>query len=310
MAAAIAQEIDSLLVRDKFEWEPYLKGKQKPAATVGEWLEKFEADHWNHVQKTPTKQNSWHKDYELKFNHIPKDEPLTLELLKRVILERTEPGSRSRDGYGMAFRLLAEFAKLPGAADLKEFEGVYSGAKPVNPRSLPNDIKILETCEQFKDGWRWLYAVIAVYGLRPHEALLALPDRLGENPPLLEIPDPTKTGYRIAFPIFADAWDINVRAYELPSIRIEGRNNNQLGMAVSQKFRQLNVEFKPYDLRHSFARRGFEFGFPPDFLAQSMGHSLAIHLKTYRAWWGDQPYLKVYREVMGRRAIASAHREE
>lgn len=49
MTVVIAQEIDSLLVRDKFEWEPYLKGKQKPAETVGEWLEKFEAAHWNNT---------------------------------------------------------------------------------------------------------------------------------------------------------------------------------------------------------------------------------------------------------------------
>lgn len=204
------------------------KGKQKLAKTVGEWLEKFETDHWNHVQKSPTKLNSWHKDYELKFNHLPKDEPLTLELLKRVVLERTEPESRSRDGYGMAFRLLAEFAELPGAEGLKEFEGVYSGGNPVNPRNLPSEVKILETGKLFKGGWQWLYAAMAVYGLRPHEALLALPDRLQEDPPLLEIPNATKTGYRIAFPISADAWDFDVQSYELPPIQIEGRNNATL----------------------------------------------------------------------------------
>lgn len=309
-AKGIAEEIDGLLIREKFDWKPYLKDKQKPAEIVGEWVEKFEAHHWEHVPKNPTTLNSWHKDYELKFNHLPKEEPLTIELLRRVILDRTEPGSRSRDGYGMAFRRLAEFAELPEAADLKKFEGVYSRTKPVNPRNLPSDEKILEVSEQFKGGWKWLYIALAVFGLRPHEALLALPDRLQEDPPLLEIPDRTKTGYRIAFPIAADEWNFDVRAYELPPIQIEGRNNNQLGMAVSQKFRQLNVGFVPYDLRHSFARRGFEFGFFPDFLAQSMGHSIEIHVKTYRAWWGDQPFLRVYRDVMSRRARASAHQEE
>ncbi|WP_190504114.1 hypothetical protein [Oscillatoria sp. FACHB-1407] len=34
MAAAIASETDNLLIRDKFEWGPYLKGKQKPPERV------------------------------------------------------------------------------------------------------------------------------------------------------------------------------------------------------------------------------------------------------------------------------------
>jgi integrase len=142
---------------------------------------------------------------------------------------------------------------------------------------------------------------MAVYGLRPHEVFRVLVDRLHEDPALLVVPTETKTGDRVAFPIGAIEWKFDLSAYELPPVRTEGRNNNQLGLAVSQKFRQLKIGFDPYDLRHCFARRGFEQGFPPDFLARSMGHSLEVHLKTYRAWWGEQPYLKVYREVMSRR---------
>lgn len=311
MAAAIASEMDSLLIRDKFEWAPYLKGKQKPPEKVGEWLEKFGTHHWEHVQKTPTTLNSWHKDYELKFNHLPKDESLTLDLLKRVILERTQPETRSRQGYAMAFRCLAEFARLPDASDLKELERGYSASTSVNPRDLPSDEMIAAERTKFHaGGWLWIYDALAVYGLRPHEVLKVYVDRLNEVPPVLEVPDDTKTGRHTVFPIPSDLWEIDIRNYQLPDIRIEGRNNNELGMAISQKFRQLNVGFVPYDLRHCYARRGFEFGFPPDFLAKSMGHSLATHLTKYRAWWGEQPYLKVYREVMSRRVTAFAHQEE
>lgn len=298
---AMAQEIESQLIRERFDWTPWLRGKQKPAETVGEWIEKFTADHWANTPREPSKLNSWHKDYELKFSHLPLEAPLTLELLKRVALERSAPASRSRVGYVFAYRRLAEFAGLSDAADLANLGKGYSGGKGVNPRSLPSDSQIAEAREKFKGGWLWVYEAIAVYGLRPHEVFLALGDRLEEEPALLEIPEETKTGIRLAFPIPADVWQFDFRSPALPEIRIEGRNNNELGMAVSQKFRQLKVGFNAYDLRHCFARRGFEFGFPPDFLAKSMGHSLEVHLRTYRAWWGEQPYLKVYREIMARR---------
>ncbi|MBE9178654.1 integrase [Oculatella sp. LEGE 06141] len=303
MAFAIAQEMESQLIKEKFDWTPYLKGKQKPSETVGEWVEKFTDHHWNNTKQTPSTLNSWHKDYELKFRHLPLDEPLSLELLKRIILERSDPGTRSRQGYAMAFRLLAEFAELVGADDLKEMGKGYSASRSVNPRDLPSDRLIAAARKKFQSyGWVWLYDALCVYGLRPHEAFVVHTDRLGQEPAVLEVPEETKTGQHTAFPIPADFWEFDVQNYQIPSIKIEGRNNNQLGMSLSQRFRQLEVGFTPYDLRHCYARRGFEFGFPPDFLAKSMGHSLDTHLTKYRAWWGEQPYLKVYQEVMRRRS--------
>jgi HPt (histidine-containing phosphotransfer) domain-containing protein len=312
-AAAIAQEIESLLIRDKFDWAAYLKGNQKPAQTVGEWLIKLEAHHWSHTPKDSSKLNSWHKDYELKFNHLPQDELLSLELLQQIAVQRSKPGTRSRQGYAMAFRVLAEFAGIPDAKTLNELGKGYSTGT-VNPRELPSDDAIaLARCKFERGGWLWIYDALAVYGLRPHEIFKALTDRISYDPPLLDVPEGTKTGAHTAFPIPADNWEIDIQTYALPAVRVEGRNNNQLGMVISQKFRQLDVGFAAYDLRHCYARRGFEFGFPPDFLARSMGHSLEVHLSTYRAWWGEQPYLRVYREVMSKRAASQAtfaHREE
>jgi hypothetical protein len=46
-------------------------------------------------------------------------------------------------------------------------------------------------------------------------------------------------------------------------------------------------------------------GLPADFAAKSMGHSLAVHMKHYRRLWGDEPYAKVYKEVMSRKAADS-----
>jgi integrase len=295
----MALDVDLKILRDRWDWDEWLGTKGDRPQLVKDWLQQFEADHWQEVAKTPSKVNSWHKDYELKFNHLPADKPLSVELLKRVILERSQPETRSRQGYAFAYSRLAEFAGLDNS-EIRRLGKGYAGGKTIAPRSLPTDEAIARAREQFSDGWGWAFEAMAIYGLRPHEVFKVQIDRLDDNPPVLIVPDGTKTGYHVAFPIPADEWEFRTK-YELPPVRTEGRNNNQLGMAISQKFRQRSIGFKPYDLRHSYARRGFEFGFPPDFLAQSMGHSLDVHLKSYRAWWGDQPYLKVYREVLTRR---------
>ena len=68
MAKAKAQEIDSQLLWGRFDWGPYLKGKQKPAKTVAEWIERYEADHWASTPRTLTKENSYQQNYRLFFN--------------------------------------------------------------------------------------------------------------------------------------------------------------------------------------------------------------------------------------------------
>ncbi len=93
---------------------------------ISDWIYKFEEDHWDKVPQEPSKLNSYHKDYRLKFNHLPVDKPLSLGLLKQVILERTQPGTCSRKGYAMTYRRLAEFAGLPDTRDLGALERGYS----------------------------------------------------------------------------------------------------------------------------------------------------------------------------------------
>ncbi len=50
-----AQEIDSQLLWGKFNWTPYLRGKSKLAQTVAEWVEKYEAAHWESTPRTPSR---------------------------------------------------------------------------------------------------------------------------------------------------------------------------------------------------------------------------------------------------------------
>ncbi len=295
---AIALEFESLLIRDKWNWADWQKTERENPQTSGEWIAAFERDHWERVPKTPVKVNSWHKDYWLKLCHLPHDRPLSIDLLRLTILARSLPGTRSRQGYSFAYARLAEFAGLP-SEEIREIGKGYAGGQSITPRSLPSDEAIALALEKFPEDWQWVYLALVLYGLRPHEVFLVECDRMEDDPPLLVVPEETKTGHRIVFPVPCSDWVLPPKK-RLPPVKTEGRNNNQLGMVISQKFRQLRLNFKAYDLRHSYARRGFEMGLPPDFLAQSMGHSLDVHLKSYRAWWGEQPYLKVYRDVIGK----------
>ena len=95
LALGLAKEIEGQLVRERFDWAPYLKGKQKPAETVAEWIERLETDHWSLTPQNPTKLNSWKKNYREQLAKLPQNEPLTAALLKQTILERSEPGTRS-----------------------------------------------------------------------------------------------------------------------------------------------------------------------------------------------------------------------
>jgi hypothetical protein len=43
VALALAKEIDSALMMGRFDWEPYLKGKQRSPQTIKDWIERLEA---------------------------------------------------------------------------------------------------------------------------------------------------------------------------------------------------------------------------------------------------------------------------
>ena len=297
MAKAIATEMESLLIQNRFDWQPYLKKAQRSPETVGDWVERYVADHWERFPKSADKAATFRKDYLLQFEKLPQDAPLTLDSLEKTILEHTQPATRARKGYAMAYWKLAAFAGLP-VDSLKRLGSGYN-ADSVNPRNLPSDEAIVTAWECIKDpGWRWIFEAMAIYGLRPHETFLAIPSQL-EELPVLEVPDESKTGHHIAFPMRCEHWPFEASEHCLPRIKLDGLTNRQIGMKVSPKFKQWGMSFVPYDLRHAYARRGYEMGFPPEFLARSMGHSYAVHCKTYKAWIGKDTDLKLYRKILG-----------
>ena len=292
LAKLKAQEIDNQVLWGKFDWNPYLKGKHKPATTVGEWVERYEAAHWQTTQRTPSKDSSYHNNYRLIFRRLPQAELLTLDLLKRTLLQESEPETRSREVFCMAYRRLAEFMKRQGTIDAEVFEGFRLEVlklsrgyepKPVNPEDLPTEAQIVELWHGIKQpGWKWVYGMLATYGLRPHEIFNLDVERFTRKTEALRVFDTTKTGQRLAYPC-PSAWRERFKLWDvqLPDIQAEGKSNKDLGRKVSQEFREQKIWHNPYDLRHAWCIRTALLGVPDGVAARWAGHSVAVRTKIY-----------------------------
>jgi len=287
-----AKSMGVALDSGKFSWDNWIEtpGEEQ---TISQWLEKFEDDHWQRTKRTDAAMTTW-KDYRIIFGKLPGDRTLTLEALLEVV-KSTEPDSRTRKKTCTYLYKLGRFASLDGVEAIKELAGNYS-ADAVQPRKLPSDKLIAEYRETIKtESWRWVYGMLATYGLRSHEVFhLDL-----EDFPVVRVLK-GKTGERFVYPLYpewADKW--NLQDFQPPEID-KSFSNAKLGTKVSGWFYDRKVPFRSYDLRHCYARRCFEFGLAPDWAAGLMGHSLPVHLKTYRAWIDEATYRRAYELVINR----------
>lgn len=188
---------------------------------------------------------------------------------------------------------LAKFAGIE--FDPKPYRGNYSPSQ-VSPRNLPDDATIARCRETITNkSWQWVYGMMATYGLRNHECFkLDL-----EAFPVVRILDDTKTGTREVWPCFpewTEQWNLKNRI--LPPIQLD-RSNDKIGHSVTA-YLSPKLPFTPYDLRHAWAVRTLEFGWPDALSAQQMGHSLEVHNRTYQRWINVRHHQRVYDLLVNR----------
>ncbi len=301
-----ARFISVLLDSGQFNWAEWDVSQAPKPETVSDWVEKFEAEYWKRRSRNQQTETTWKKDYQVvfpKFAQFADDAELSIDLMIEFA-SLSEPDTRSRKRVCDILGRLAKFAKLENLDAIKELTGNYSPGT-VSPRSLPTDEQIAQWRDRITSpGWQWVYGMCAAYGLRPHEAFHV--DML--DFPTARVSDETKTGERFIYPLYpewAENW--NLKEIFLPNLKsIEDSSNAKLGTKVSGFFYDLKIPFPPYNLRHCYARRCFEFGFTPDFGAKLMGHSVTTHCKTYRVWIDEATYLKVYETLINRTGRPSA----
>ena len=282
LAEVKAKEVGSAIELGTFNWKAY---RGEVPETVEDWTKRF-------CTQFEGAALTWRVDYQQPFNKLPQNAPLTAALLRQTleIVKQERPNSRAQLRTYNAFRQLADFAGVP-VDGLKGLKGNYS-ASEVDPRNLPNDRAIAKVRSQIRDpGWRWVFGMLAAYGLRGHEVYKAdLADF-----PTVRIPPDTKTGARFVWPLFpewAERWELAKRTWP-PLENIPNYTNGQLGTKTAKFFSRI-VPFDAYDLRHCYARRCFEFGYSPEFGAKMMGHSPDVHCRTYRRWIDEGVYWAIY----------------
>ena len=213
--------------------------------------------------------------------------------LLEQVLESYPSASRGRQQCGTTLAALAGQQGISLPADWSERAGGY-GLHVAQFRQLPHDQEILSWSERIPNpGWRLAYGLMATYGLRNHEIffsdLSALASR-GDR--VIRVLPTSKTGEHQIWPFqpeWVDAFELPRLADRtglLPPVRTDLRQTTlqQVGRRVAEQFRRYGLPLTPYDLRHAWAVRTIHLGLPDTVAARMMGHSVAIHTRTYHHW--------------------------
>jgi len=218
--------------------------------------------------------------------------PLGLPLLETV-LESYAPTSRSRQQCGTALAALARHLDLALPEDWGERAAGY-GLHAAQFRRLPGDPQILALAEQIPNpSWRLAYGLMATYGLRNHEIFFCDLSALAPGGDrVIRVLPTSKTGEHQVWP-FQPEWvehfgleQLSNPEPPLPPVATDLRRTTlqQVGRRVAEQFRRYDLPITPYDLRHAWAVRTIHIGLPDTVAARMMGHSVAIHTRTYHHW--------------------------
>ncbi len=217
---------------------------------------------------------------------------LSVSLLEQV-LESSPLASRSRQQCGLVLSLLARQEQLQLPADWNERAAGY-GLHQARFRQLPSDCQILEVVDAIPNpGWRLVFGLMATYGLRNHEVFFTDFSGLDASQDgVVRVLPTTKTGEHQVWPFlpeWVDHFALRPLARQralLPPICTDLRTTTlqQVGRRVAEQFRRYQLPLTPYDLRHAWALRTIHMGLPDTVAARMMGHSVAIHTRTYHHW--------------------------
>jgi|SRR6476469_308441 len=292
LAEKEARKVGALLDCGEFSWTPYLSPLTPSSSpfTAADWCQKFEVEFRHSVAEI-----TWETEYEAVFKQLPPDQPLTSELL-RTAIARTEANSRSRRRYCTSLGKLAKFAGLE--CDFKPLQGNYS-AKQVDPRDLPTDGAIAKYWHTFKNPhWRWVYGMIATYGLRSHEVFYLDSQDFEKGKSDMIAVLRGKTGPRLVWPFYPEWIDqFELRRKLLPAVT--GQKHSDYTNRVSSYFYEhTELPFTALDLRHCWAVRTLEFGLDVSLAAKQMGHSVKVHHETYHHWISGDVHQRAYKILL------------
>jgi integrase len=297
IAEKSAKQISVQIDAKTFNWADYLNLEVDQEKTIGQLIEDFETDYFNRRNRTFKTETTWKVEYLSVLKFLPKDEYLNADLLKNIIIEKSKPDTRSRKRFVATLTIFAKFAGID--VNLSALAGSYSFAKR-QPRNIPTD-KQIQDGFYFIDNedWRWVYGMMATYGLRNHEVFYVdlatlIPDKG------ISITD-GKTGARTVWPLHPEWFErFGLGQPRCPGIELN-RPNRIIGEAVTRYFRRAKIPFLPYDLRHAWAIRSLKYGIDISLAAKQMGHSLQVHTRLYHSWIDEQAQQRAFELAIANR---------
>jgi len=297
--------VDFQLKKNQFYWSHWIKEKAiSPIKTnnsvVSNEIESFKKHFFADTSRSKSQAgmiSTWQSAYKPYLNRLigvsnKSTHKLNEELLVKILLSYKE-NSRSRQQCGIVLSALAKHLKLELPENWKQLQSGY-GIHESNFRALPSDEEIINSIQLIPNPkWRFVFGLMATYGLRNHEVFfsdLSCLKKGGDK--ILRVFPNTKTGEHQVWP-FHPEWvgffqlDNKTDTFDLlPDIKTDLKQTTlqHIGRRVSEQFKRYKISFTPYDLRHAWAVRTILIGLPNTVAAKMMGHSVSIHTKTYHHW--------------------------
>ncbi len=244
-----------------------------------------------------TRKTTWQSSYKPYMKRMisvySNNEELDINKLFINTLKSYEKGSRSRKQCGTSLNVFASFMKHKLPSNWNLMSQGY-GIKRASFRELPNDDFIQELWSKIPNkSWKYVFALMATYGLRNHEVFFADLSSLkkgGDN--IIRVLDTTKTGEHQVWPFhpkWVEIFELNNLGEDyslLPKINLNLKSTTlqNIGKRVTEQFKRYQLNIKPYDLRHAYAVRTILYDLPDTVAARMMGHSVNLHTKTYHHW--------------------------
>jgi integrase len=290
-----AEKLHGALLYNTFDWADYATAKTVTGSTTAEIVELFKV---HYFANNDLSERTWANNWAKYFDRLPQSGALSVEAMERVI-KSTGDRTYSRRNVIAVMKNLAEFAGL--SVNFSRFAS--NKVRGRNAIDIPPDELLFKTrdeiaCENITahEGWRWIYSILLLAGLRPHEAFFCEWSDLG-----LEVLQ-GKTGKRTIFnevfellyPSEVDGCASLVDEWGLRNIKLPGIKNAQasyekgkLGNKVCIRWLRWELPFSPYSMRHAFAIRAsvtHADKIRTATAAALMGHSEDTHVRVYHRW--------------------------
>ncbi len=298
------QLIDLQLELNQFDWINWKNNASKKEAndnlafsTKIDQFEKFFFKEKKNEYLTSTRKTTWRSSYKpyLKrmINIYDSSSNKNLGHIFLKTLESYREGSRSRKQCATSLSVFSKFLEIKLPEDWKSNAKGY-GLSKASFRELPTDDEIEKIWERIPNkSWRFVFGLMATYGLRNHEVFfcdLSSLTNIGDK--IIRVLPTTKTGEHQVWPFHPD-W---VEKFELsklgndtellPNINkdLKITTLQNIGKKITDQFKRYSLKIKPYDLRHAWAVRTIFYDLPDTVAARMMGHSVSLHTQTYHHW--------------------------